>query len=102
MFLYNIYLSPVLMKLVSLCLALLLVLQGYAQQDDIFKPDSIRRGIKAIKIQSSLHIDGFLNEPEWQWAPTSSEFIQIEPKQGAVPNYQTVVKVLYNTQNLYL
>ena len=90
------------MKLISLCLIFSLVLHGYAQQGDIFKPDSIRRGINAVKIQSSLRIDGFLNEPEWQLAPTSSGFIQIEPQQGAVPNFQTVVKVLYNSQSLYL
>ena len=90
------------MKLISLCLIFSLVLHGYAQQGDIFKPDSIRRGINAVKIQSSLRIDGFLNEPEWQLTPTSSGFIQIEPQQGAVPNFQTVVKVLYNSQSLYL
>jgi hypothetical protein len=43
-----------------------------------------------------------LNEPEWQVAQASPQFTQIEPYQGATPNFETAVKILYNKQFLYL
>ena len=55
----------------------------------------------AVKIQSSLHIDGLLNEAEWKLAMPSPHFIQVEPLQGQPPNFETDVKVLYNRQYLY-
>ncbi|HEX4850901.1 MAG TPA: DUF5916 domain-containing protein [Puia sp.] len=75
---------------------------AFAQTEDIFKPDSIRKEIDAIRIQSSLHIDGVLNEPEWQLAGPSPLFTQVEPNQGESTKFKTVVKILYNRQNLYL
>ncbi len=76
--------------------------KAYAQSENIFKPDSVRKRINAVKIESFLHIDGLLNEPEWQLAGISAPFTEIEPSQGDVPEFQTVVKILYNKQNLYV
>ncbi|MFI5134167.1 MAG: DUF5916 domain-containing protein, partial [Chitinophagales bacterium] len=73
----------------------------FAQNEEIFKPDSIKKEIDVIHITSFLRIDGALNEPEWQLAKLSPRFTQIEPYQGALPNFETIVKVLYNKQYLY-
>ncbi len=73
----------------------------YSQQNEIFQPDSVRKEIEAIRINSNLHIDGLLNEAEWKLAKPSSRFVEIEPKQGHPPGEATVVKVLYNNQYLY-
>lgn len=54
-----------------------------------------------MRIVSSLHIDGIMNEPEWQLAKPSPRFIQIEPHQSQAPHFETQIKVLYNQQYLY-
>src|SRR5579872_617396 len=81
----------------------LLFISSYAFAQDVvfFKPDSVKKQIKAIKISSNLKIDGKLNEPEWHLAGTSPSFIQIEPYQGKPPSFETQVKVLYNQKYLY-
>ena len=85
------------------CLFLLLFfsIRTFSQDAEIFKPDSIKKEIIATKINSSLHIDGALNEPEWMQAAVSPRFTQIEPYQGAAPHFETSVKVLYNKQFIY-
>lgn len=77
------------------------IFTSYCQNNDIFKPDSIKKEIEAVQITTSLHIDGLLNEPEWNLAKASPRFIQVEPYQGAPPNHATEVRVLYNRQYLY-
>jgi len=82
---------------------LLLFISSYsfAQDADFFKPDSVRRALKAVKITGSINVDGLLDEPDWSLATASSPFIQIEPYQGKAPNYATRVKCLYNQKYLY-
>ena len=72
-----------------------------AQDADFFKPDSVRRKIAAVKITSSIKVDGVLNEPEWKLPAPSIRFTQIEPHQGQPSDFLTEIKVLYNSQNLY-
>lgn len=54
-----------------------------------------------MEIITTLHVDGILNEAEWDLAKSSPQFTQIEPYQGAAPNFQTFIKILYNKQFLY-
>jgi hypothetical protein len=89
-------------RLILIASVCLFISKTYSQPSQIFKPDSIKKEIIATLIQSSLHIDGILNEPEWQLAKPSPRFTQIEPYQGSAPQFETTVKVLYNRQNLYL
>ena len=84
-----------------LILFLLISLNSFCQQKEIFEPDSVRKEIEAIEIQTSLHIDGLLNEAEWKLAKPSPRFVEIEPVQGNPPGEATEVKVLYNRQYLY-
>jgi len=86
-----------------LFLVLLTISVGcFSQNEEIFKPDSVKKEIEAVHIYSSLKIDGLLNESEWSLAKRSPSFTEIEPHQGAIPGFQTSLKVLYNRQYLYL
>ena len=73
-----------------------------AQDASVFKPDSIRKEIKAIPIHGAIHGDGILNEKEWLTSVPSSRFTHVEPFQGNRPNHDTEIKVLYNQHYLYL
>lgn len=68
---------------------------------DIFLPDSVKREIHAVQIQTNLHIDGKLDEAEWQLAKPINAFVQVEPLQSEKANHDTEVRVLYNKQFLY-
>jgi hypothetical protein len=74
----------------------------FSQDADFFQPDSIKKEITALKISSFIHVDGVMNEPEWKLAKSSPRFIQIEPYQGKDPNYETEIKVMYNSEYLYV
>jgi hypothetical protein len=52
--------------------------------------------------KSKISVDGILNEPDWAEAPPIGEIIQREPKQGEKASEQTVVKLLYDSQNIYV
>lgn len=74
----------------------------FAQDATIFKPDSIKKEIQAMKVTSNLKIDGILNESEWSFVNTIPQFIQIEPYQGKTPNHFTDVRILFNKNYLYV
>lgn len=46
-------------------------------------------------------IDGAVSDPIWQKAPAIDEFYQLEPHEGAPADEKTVVRVLYDENNLY-
>jgi hypothetical protein len=73
-----------------------------SQNADVFPPDSVKKTIAAVRIETQLHIDGLLNEPEWKLTQPSPHFTQVEPNQGAPSSFATVVRVLYNQQFLYV
>ncbi len=82
-------------------LLLLFSQELFAQDAEVFKPDSIKKEIRAKQITTKLKIDGVMNDAEWKKAPSSPQFTQIEPFQGEKPNHHTDVRVLYNQQYLY-
>lgn len=47
-------------------------------------------------------IDGRLDEEEWQRAPSATEFLQLEPSEGAPASQRTEVRVLYGPGSLYI
>jgi len=85
-----------------LILLLLFPVKIFAQSPEVFKPDSIRRVIKAMPITGTLRVDGLMNEPEWQLAKPESKFFQVEPYQGRDANFATEVRSLYNNRYLYI
>lgn len=46
-------------------------------------------------------IDGDISDAVWAKAPAISEFYQLEPNEGAAADERTVVRVLYDEDNLY-
>lgn len=96
------YFDPMIVKPSLLPLLLLFFsINTYSQNIVFFKPDSVKKQIKAVPITSFLRIDGVLDEPEWQLAKPSPQFIQIEPYQGKRASQETQVRALYNRQFLY-
>jgi hypothetical protein len=81
-------------KKLLLFLFVFISFKAFSQDADFFKPDSIRRTIEAVKINSSIDVDGVLNEPEWRLPKPSIRFTQIEPLQGKLSNFLTEVKIL--------
>lgn len=53
------------------------------------------------KIDESIKVDGFLNEPVWEKATEISDFIQFEPERGKPASLTTTVKVLYDENFIY-
>lgn len=81
---------------------LFLPLTCFGQDASVFKPDSVKREIIATKINSSVRIDGKLDEEEWKLALPSPHFIQVDPMQGEAPHHATETRVLFNRQFLYV
>lgn len=51
-------------------------------------------------LPDSLAVDGVLNEPEWNAAPSTEGFTQTDPAEGAAPAVSTSVRVLANARAL--
>ena len=85
-----------------LILFLFLPIITNAQDAEVFKPDSIKKELNAVEIDTPLQIDGILDEADWGKAKPSPRFTQINPYQGEDPNFDTEIKVLYDETYLYL
>ncbi len=63
---------------------------------------AVKKSSNAYRINSPISIDGRLDELDWSNAQDATDFIQYEPYNGAKPNAQTVVKVLFDNNALYI
>ena len=91
------------MKIYSIAIFLVLVeLSAFAQQTDLIQPDSIKKVLEALEVEGTIKVDGKLSELAWQKVKPSPRFTQVDPYQGADPNFNTKVKVLYNQKYLYV
>lgn len=54
-----------------------------------------------IAVSDAPKIDGDVSDAVWSKAPVIDEFYQLEPKEGAPASERTVVRVLYDEDNLY-
>ena len=89
------------LKLTAAIILLATVFSCYSQDASVFKPDAVKKEMNAVPINSTIKIDGLLNEEEWKSAKPSPRFTQIEPQQGSAPNFETEVRILFNRQYLY-
>ena len=62
----------------------------------------IRFQLPAVKVERGPVIDGVLGDEEWRGAPFIDEFVQQEPLDGQPSTVRTEVRVLYDSENLYL
>jgi hypothetical protein len=56
----------------------------------------------ATRTHDPIHIDGELDEPSWQSAAPIGPLRQVVPVEGHAASEQTVVRVLYDTDALYV
>lgn len=58
----------------------------------------------ALRISESVSIDGKMDEPAWKNAPVASQFIMLEPDNGAPESNdrKTEVKILYDDNAIYI
>jgi hypothetical protein len=58
--------------------------------------------IPAVRVDQSPKIDGVLDEPLWQRASVIGDFLQQEPREGAIATERTEVRVLYDSKSLLI
>src|SRR5262249_5182469 len=57
---------------------------------------------QAARTDQPITLDGKLDEAAWSSAPAFESFVQIFPTDGAAPSERTLVRVLYDDDNLYV
>jgi hypothetical protein len=61
-----------------------------------------RKSLAAVRISAPIRMDGVLDEEAWRQVASADHFIQAEPYEGEQATEQTDVKVLYDSENLYV
>jgi hypothetical protein len=67
-----------------------------------FAPPAKPLSIYALKATGNITLDGKLTEADWAKAETIIRFVQVEPYQGEKPKYPTIVKILFDSKNIYV
>jgi hypothetical protein len=62
----------------------------------------VRERITAVRAETPPVIDGHLDEEVWSRAAVIRDLRQVEPVQGAAPSEDTLVRILYDEEALYL
>ena len=96
----------IVMKLINTLIAIIFILSSAIADNAYSKklnPDSLRYKITyATRCYEPPTIDGILNDESWNMAIPIIEFFQLEPIEFGVPSENTVVRVLYDDQALYV
>jgi hypothetical protein len=61
-----------------------------------------RRVYATSQAVEAPHIDGRLDETVWQQAEEGTDFVQLEPTEGAPPSQRTSFRILYDNSALYI
>jgi hypothetical protein len=57
--------------------------------------------VSAKKAESTIKVDGRLDEAAWKEAQEAGDFIQLQPEKGKPASERTIVKILYDDNNVY-
>jgi len=57
---------------------------------------------RAARVTAPPVIDGVLDDPAWTLAEPFDDFTQVDPDEGAEPSQRTVVRIIYDADNLYI
>ena len=57
---------------------------------------------ECLRAAGPIHVDGKLDDPAWQNAPWTSDFVDIEGDAKPRPKFRTRVKMLWDDQYLYI
>src|SRR5262245_29956166 len=60
------------------------------------------RRLMAVRTNAPVRLDGVLDEEDWNRAEAASGFVQNEPREGDAATEDTDVKILYDTDRLYI
>ena len=60
------------------------------------------RGYICYRASGPIKIDGHLDDPAWQAAPWTDDFVDIEGDRRPAPRYRTRVKMLWDDECLYI
>ena len=58
--------------------------------------------VRAVRLTSSVNVDGVLDEAVWQIDPAVTEFKQRDPVEGATPSQRTEVRLAFDDDALYV
>jgi hypothetical protein len=61
----------------------------------------LERRLKPMKTNEPIVVDGELNEASWNQTESASDFTQTEPETDQAASQKTIVRVLYDQENLY-
>ena len=74
---------------------------GAAQQPEQ-SGDPSKPTLRARRAPSAITIDGRLDDEAWMAAEAIENFTQVDPVEGAPPTQRTVMRLLYDENNLYI
>ena len=57
--------------------------------------------VTAVRAEQPIKLDGVLDEPAWQNARPITDFVQIQPDEGAPPSLPTEIRLLFDQKYLY-
>lgn len=85
-----------------LMFACLRTLAGFGQSDTLnFAPPVDPPSVHAFQTSEAINVDGRLTEHAWQNAAVVSDFFRMEPRQGGEIRFPTLVRILFDKNNLY-
>src|SRR5258706_1291836 len=58
--------------------------------------------VRAVRVTEPLRVDGRLDEAIYANVPPISDFVQMEPKSGALATEKTEVWILFDVDNIYI
>ncbi|MFH1942516.1 MAG: DUF5916 domain-containing protein [bacterium] len=74
-----------------------------SEQDNVVLLDSDgKRAINAVRTETPIKVDGFLDDPAWENARFQGQFTQREPEDGAPASEKTEIGFLFNEKYLYI
>lgn len=56
----------------------------------------------AARASAAPEIDGVLDDEAWTAAPPFDNFTQVNPTEGAPPTFRTIVRILFDDDNIYI
>ncbi|MFK8101393.1 MAG: DUF5916 domain-containing protein [Saprospiraceae bacterium] len=66
------------------------------------KIDPLKKQLEVTRQEASIKLDGILEEPDWQRATASSDFVEYAPNPGTTPSQKSAVKVIYSNTAMYI
>lgn len=86
----------------SLSLLLIATTPLLAQDATIFQPVQPQKEMRAVRATGPISVNGRLDEADWQAAPATTGFFQVQPEQGKPVTNDTQIRVLYDNRNVYI